>query len=253
MTLSIQYLPSEEALDRSKAATAASWHLLDDANEHTATVESLDEAIHFLRPPLSLSGYTPCLRILDVHSAKELPAADTSEFRERCRMLSKSANFSAPLWSFGSGPTVFPIAPLASMFMGGGHHFSEAIHLQLVDLWSKETVGVVGVFQRLQSAYSSKNTQNSERLRAAIMDAIKFLARLPKAPTPIVALCEEGEVTLEWRSEKKRAMANFEGDGEFGYALLADNGKFSPGRENGAIEAEHLPTDLIEYLADMPL
>jgi len=90
----------------------------------------------------------------------------------------------------------------------------------------------------------------AERRRKASADALTFIAKLPETvPVPTASGAEDGEVVLEWSSGDREAVAGFEGDGCFGYALLK-GGKFVPGRHEGVLDERPLPEDLISYLVD---
>lgn len=83
------------------------------------------------------------------------------------------------------------------------------------------------------------------------IDAIRFLSRIPVGiAMPSVELGEE-EITFEWRFEDLVATASVEGDDLVGYALKRD-GFFVPGEGAEYLSAKSLPTDLLEYLQDIP-
>lgn len=83
---------------------------------------------------------------------------------------------------------------------------------------------------------------------AAVADAISFSGALPEGlPEPTITLSEGGEITFAWRQAgHKRALAIFEGDGRFGYAIYKD-GHYVPG-ETEVESASAAPADLISSL-----
>lgn len=109
---------------------------------------------------------------------------------------------------------------------------------------------IAEIHHLLQHA-NALDTEASVRLKAAVGDALVFLASLPGAiPAPHASAAEDGEVLLEWKMGVKQAVAGFEGDSRFGYALL--RGKlFEPGEHEGVVGGD-LPEDLARYLGYVP-
>lgn len=89
-----------------------------------------------------------------------------------------------------------------------------------------------------------------QTLSAALYDAATFVLTLPSdAPAAIVTVAEDGEVALDWRGQR-RAIADFDGSGTFGYALW-DGAQFQPGRSVG-LAVGPLPPDLRAALTPPP-
>ena len=85
---------------------------------------------------------------------------------------------------------------------------------------------------------------------ATFRDVIIFCAALPNdLLLPKVSAAEGGEISLQWKQNGKRAIADFEGDGKFGYALFIE-GRFVPGQYDVETTAE-IPADLLSYLKKM--
>lgn len=107
---------------------------------------------------------------------------------------------------------------------------------------------VIRAIEGLRERAPLRTKEAVERLNNAVPDALKFVAKLPDTvPAPTVSAAEDGEVVLEWVLGPSQAVAGFEGDGGFGYALLK-NGKFAPGEHEGELDDRPLPADLISYL-----
>lgn len=86
-----------------------------------------------------------------------------------------------------------------------------------------------------------------EELLHAISDAARFVAAIPDgAPRPVISGSDQGEVAFEWRLPTGRAIATFEGDGAFGYAMQR-GGRFAPGAHE-VNSPDQFPLDLQEYL-----
>jgi hypothetical protein len=81
-------------------------------------------------------------------------------------------------------------------------------------------------------------------------DALEWWGSL-RQPVPEPRAWTDGssEVGLRWIAGQRHALAIFEGDGEFGYAMLTETG-FQPGAEDGTIKSG-MPADLGAYLDDL--
>jgi hypothetical protein len=80
-------------------------------------------------------------------------------------------------------------------------------------------------------------------------DARNFAKSLPfDLPRPNIWTDAETEVALEWKDNSHHAMASFEGNHSFGYALRRGN-RFVPGAFPGDL-AGGVPRDLVNYLRD---
>lgn len=81
-------------------------------------------------------------------------------------------------------------------------------------------------------------------------DAARFLDAFNASGSDMIKpemWCADGEIAFEWIADNKHAIASFDGDGTFGYAMLV-NGRFVPGAvENGS--PDHFPADLAGYLS----
>jgi hypothetical protein len=108
-------------------------------------------------------------------------------------------------------------------------------------------IAVIEGLAELLFAASNKPIVAFDALASAVSDALSFASRLPiDLPTPAWSASEDGDVALQWRTDKGRALVTFEGGGEIGYALLK-NGSFHPG---GAVDVtpEAPPADLLQYV-----
>lgn len=80
-------------------------------------------------------------------------------------------------------------------------------------------------------------------LKQAVVDAIKFIAKLKVTNKPLISASEDGDVVLQWHTDGAGgAIVEFEGDGHFGYALLKYD-RYVPGEYEGRL-TDDLPPDL---------
>jgi hypothetical protein len=128
---------------------------------------------------------------------------------------------------------------------------STAVHQQTESVWSLGTgyaqSNLHRLLQDIQNLAAKVDPSAREQFVVAVRDAIEFIGRLPHdLPLPRVSATSDGEIIFRWSAGQHRAVAGFEGDGAYGYALLRD-GQFEPGEGEGATERA-VPRDLLEYL-----
>jgi hypothetical protein len=84
-------------------------------------------------------------------------------------------------------------------------------------------------------------------LRANFLDARKFANSLPyDLAKPDIWTDEDSEVAFEWKGAGRHALASFEGNGSFGYAMRRGD-RFVPGAFPGDLK-NGIPRDLVNYL-----
>lgn len=94
-------------------------------------------------------------------------------------------------------------------------------------------------------AWDDRDSAN--RAVNSIREALIFLSLFPQeAAVPTASAAGDGVISFEWEVVDRKAMAMFEGDGEYGYAYMID-GRFRPGSQLGHFDS-NVPKDLTEYL-----
>jgi hypothetical protein len=85
-------------------------------------------------------------------------------------------------------------------------------------------------------------------LNGAASEALHFLAKLSAdSGRPSIWTDSETEIVFEWISGSRHAIVSFEGEGEYGYAIKTEGGRFVPGAFRGDPKGS-LPVDLLEYI-----
>lgn len=85
--------------------------------------------------------------------------------------------------------------------------------------------------------------------KATLTDAHAFLSLLHACslPEPMISASASGVIFFAWSHGRKKATAQLEGDGFFGYATYQD-GRFRGASADGDLQQDSLPAELIAYL-----
>jgi hypothetical protein len=134
------------------------------------------------------------------------------------------------------------------------------IHYSGIDEETRPSQAVIfgGVFPRRRPEFSAAfgevvkligrasklDVESARTLSAAATDALRFCALLPKdAPKLRINNSSDGEIVIECRLNSAGFLAEFVGDGSYGYAIFKE-GKYYPGEYAGALTSGRLPADL---------
>lgn len=113
--------------------------------------------------------------------------------------------------------------------------------------YQRSLAACIAEIAALRNAANLDSDEARQVRERASRDGMVFVAGLPDGmPMPTVSGASDGEVVLEWRGMISGAVAGFEGDGCFGYALLRGQ-RYQPGEHDGSV-AGTIPADLLEYL-----
>jgi len=89
-----------------------------------------------------------------------------------------------------------------------------------------------------------KNT--NDHPENAYIEASFFIRKINKFEGQLhLSVTDDDDIYLEFIKDTKEAVVSFEGDGEFGYALLHSN-KFIAGKYKGVV-SESIPKDFCDY------
>lgn len=104
-------------------------------------------------------------------------------------------------------------------------------------------LATIDEIEELTDRAAIETDEAKETLERAIVDAISFIAKLPRTIRPLVGASEDGEVVLRWYHGGADVVVEFEGDGHFGYAFLRGD-RFVPGKYEGIVKGD-VPPDLV--------
>lgn len=114
------------------------------------------------------------------------------------------------------------------------------------DQWTALTARI-GNF--LTASLKSDDRVRTATLTNAVRDFTIFITQLSgEVPAPSIYVAEDGELSIEWvRSNNRRAIVSFPGDGSLGYALLQEGG-FVPGTDLQLDEHRPDISQILSYL-----
>jgi hypothetical protein len=152
----------------------------------------------------------------------------------------RAAIFQAKYWRPRGGAATRPIEIVA---ISGERSRSRSTDGEIED----HRIAVMRSIARLVLSVWQSQDAKVDTLLESMKDAIAFTASLPAdLAKPTASASEEGEIFLQWRTSKGRALTTFEGDGSYGYAMQI-GGEFVPGSIHIS-SATEVPQDLAAYL-----
>lgn len=83
----------------------------------------------------------------------------------------------------------------------------------------------------------------------AILDAIVLMKQVGMQVPTHVAQAEDGELIVEWRADRSKAIATFDGTGRFGVAIVDDD-TVTAATHDGRVE-DFVPVELTQFLVNM--
>lgn len=125
---------------------------------------------------------------------------------------------------------------------------SKSFHSRSNDADSQDSrIALMRAITRLVLGVRHTQEPKIDPLLDSMKDAIAFIANLPADVTkPTVSASEDGEIFIQWKTVKGRALTTFEGDGSYGYAMQVGP-EFVPGKVRISSPIEK-PSDLVAYL-----
>lgn len=95
------------------------------------------------------------------------------------------------------------------------------------------------------------NKKERAFVRINMIQAKQFIKQMPDDIIyPIISVAEDGEVVVEYHTEKASLVIGFESDpavGYYSYAIRIDNDKFTPGQVEGNLN-KNLPSDILQLV-----